>query len=127
MCVMIAVLHFCLIHPWVMSWVFCVFGVHEICVFLLCLGPLAAYSVLLPRCWSLMSYVDCPISFSQGQGETPEELINSIPPIVVKGRVAACDGGKGALGHPRVYLKLDAPGVPCTCGYCGLRYVQEHH
>ena len=33
----------------------------------------------------------------------------------------ACDGGGGALGHPKVYINLDQPG-PHACIYCGLRY-----
>ena len=37
----------------------------------------------------------------------------------------ACDGGGGALGHPRVYLHLLADGdeVPrIDCPYCGIRF-----
>ncbi len=37
----------------------------------------------------------------------------------------ACDGGGGALGHPRVYLHLLAEGdeVPrIDCPYCGIRF-----
>ena len=52
------------------------------------------------------------------------DLIAEEPPIAVKGRSAYCDGG-GPLGHPRVYINLDQPGNH-SCGYCGLRYYQEH-
>lgn len=45
------------------------------------------------------------------------ELIKKNPPIVVKDRVTFCDGGNKQLGHPRVYLNLDAG--QNTCGYCG--------
>jgi len=34
----------------------------------------------------------------------------------------ACDGGKGALGHPKVFLSLGKDGV-VDCPYCGLRFV----
>ena len=34
----------------------------------------------------------------------------------------ACDGGGGALGHPKVYINLD-DGTPKGCIYCGLRFV----
>ncbi|KAF8766757.1 NADH dehydrogenase [ubiquinone] iron-sulfur protein 6, mitochondrial-like [Argiope bruennichi] len=54
------------------------------------------------------------------------DLINSIPPKVVKERVVSCDGGGGALGHPKVYINLDKDG-PKACGYCGLRFVLDHH
>ncbi len=35
----------------------------------------------------------------------------------------ACDGGKGALGHPKVYLEI-APGKKdATCPYCSKTFV----
>jgi len=34
----------------------------------------------------------------------------------------ACDGGDGALGHPRVYLTIERAGA-IDCPYCGRRYV----
>ncbi|MBM3645237.1 MAG: zinc-finger domain-containing protein [Alphaproteobacteria bacterium] len=42
--------------------------------------------------------------------------------IVVETDRVACNGGGGALGHPRVYLNLGAEGA-VDCPYCGLRYV----
>ena len=33
----------------------------------------------------------------------------------------ACDGGGGALGHPKVYLSLEKGEV--ECGYCDRRFV----
>jgi uncharacterized Zn-finger protein len=51
----------------------------------------------------------------------------SIPPseiIVVEGHRVACDGGGGALGHPRVFLEMgDAAFV--ECGYCDRRFVKK--
>lgn len=36
----------------------------------------------------------------------------------------ACDGGNGALGHPRVYLHIDHDnGDRVTCPYCSRTYV----
>lgn len=36
----------------------------------------------------------------------------------------ACDGGGGALGHPRVFLHLEAePGSSIVCPYCSRTYV----
>lgn len=42
--------------------------------------------------------------------------------IVTASRVA-CDGGEGALGHPRVYLTVDAQKGYVECGYCDKLYV----
>ena len=33
-----------------------------------------------------------------------------------------CDGGVGALGHPRVYLTMTAKGA-VDCPYCGKHFV----
>jgi len=33
-----------------------------------------------------------------------------------------CDGGGGALGHPRVFLSLEATSE-VTCPYCSRKYV----
>ena len=33
----------------------------------------------------------------------------------------ACDGGIGALGHPKVYLTIDQNGY-VDCPYCGHRF-----
>jgi uncharacterized Zn-finger protein len=39
----------------------------------------------------------------------------------------ACDGGNGALGHPRVYLHTDPDnGDKITCPYCSRTYVLKH-
>uniref|UniRef100_A0A8D2J2K9 NADH dehydrogenase [ubiquinone] iron-sulfur protein 6, mitochondrial n=1 Tax=Varanus komodoensis TaxID=61221 RepID=A0A8D2J2K9_VARKO len=45
----------------------------------------------------------------------------------VESRVIFCDGGGGALGHPKVYINLDKDTKTGTCGYCGLQYKQKHH
>ncbi|RKP26925.1 hypothetical protein SYNPS1DRAFT_11453, partial [Syncephalis pseudoplumigaleata] len=45
------------------------------------------------------------------------DLIAEIPVIQVASRKAVCNGGGGALGHPRVYINLD-DGQPQACGYC---------
>ncbi|KCV72730.1 NADH dehydrogenase (ubiquinone) Fe-S protein 6 [Fonticula alba] len=52
------------------------------------------------------------------------DLIAEQPVIEVAGRVASCDGGHPALGHPTVYINLDDPSAPHSCGYCGLRFRQ---
>jgi len=54
------------------------------------------------------------------------ELIGNEPIRLVETRIAACDGGGGPLGHPKVFINLDKPG-PKACGYCGLRFEREVH
>ncbi len=41
--------------------------------------------------------------------------------VVTASRVA-CDGGEGALGHPRVWLSLGEDGE-VTCPYCDKKFV----
>ncbi|BGP21291.1 NADH-ubiquinone oxidoreductase [Rhodotorula toruloides] len=53
------------------------------------------------------------------------ELIQEEPIRMVHARRAVCDGGGGALGHPRIFINLDKPGVH-SCTYCGIRYEQIH-
>ncbi|XP_077363051.1 NADH dehydrogenase [ubiquinone] iron-sulfur protein 6, mitochondrial [Festucalex cinctus] len=45
----------------------------------------------------------------------------------VEAHVVSCDGGGGALGHPKVYINLDKDTKVGTCGYCGLQFKQKHH
>lgn len=55
------------------------------------------------------------------------ERISRVPPIVVDGHLAVCDGGGGALGHPVEYIQLDTVSKdPQICKYCGLRYISAH-
>ncbi|MGB3405950.1 MAG: zinc-finger domain-containing protein [Jannaschia sp.] len=52
---------------------------------------------------------------------------NDTPPeteTVTSLRVA-CDGGEGALGHPRVWLSIDPNIGWVECGYCDKRFVLE--
>ncbi|KAK1392117.1 putative Zinc finger, CHCC-type [Heracleum sosnowskyi] len=59
--------------------------------------------------------------------KSPMELINEVPPILVDGRIAVCEGDiNPALGHPIEYICLDKD-EPAVCKYCGLRFVQDHH
>jgi uncharacterized Zn-finger protein len=52
---------------------------------------------------------------SDGRQVTPTEIIH------VDTRTVACDGGDGALGHPRVFLRI--PGEQVMCPYCSRLYV----
>ena len=43
-------------------------------------------------------------------------------PIYVNDKRVACDGGGGALGHPRVFLEMgDAEEI--VCPYCSRRFI----
>jgi uncharacterized Zn-finger protein len=42
--------------------------------------------------------------------------------IEVSDTRVACDGGGGALGHPRVYLEMGEEDF-VVCGYCDRKYV----
>lgn len=42
--------------------------------------------------------------------------------VVTTTRVA-CDGGEGALGHPRVWLSIDETTGWVECGYCDKRFI----
>lgn len=50
----------------------------------------------------------------------------SEPPevIVVDGHRVSCDGGGGALGHPKVYYELGDEDF-VECGYCDRRFVRR--
>jgi len=44
--------------------------------------------------------------------------------IVATARVA-CDGGEGALGHPRVWLRISPDTGWVECGYCDKKFVHR--
>ncbi|MFN3261026.1 MAG: zinc-finger domain-containing protein [Pikeienuella sp.] len=43
--------------------------------------------------------------------------------VEVETRRVACDGGEGALGHPRVWLSVDPARGWVECPYCDRRFV----
>jgi uncharacterized Zn-finger protein len=44
--------------------------------------------------------------------------------IYIDTMIAACDGGGGALGHPRVFLNLSAAGE-VECPYCSRLFINK--
>ena len=38
----------------------------------------------------------------------------------------ACDGGEGALGHPRIWIAIPRDEGVADCGYCDKRYINEN-
>jgi len=57
-------------------------------------------------------------------GKTP----HTPPPEVihVKDHRVVCDGGGGALGHPRVFLEM-GEATEVTCPYCDRLFVLDGH
>merc|ERR1712141_194490 len=53
------------------------------------------------------------------------DLVAEQPIVVSSERVVFSDGG-GPLGHPRVYINLDKPGVH-TCGYSGRKFINTKY
>ena len=50
--------------------------------------------------------------------------MQSFETIEVTTLEVVCDGGGGALGHPRVFLHIDRDhGDKVVCGYCSRTYV----
>jgi uncharacterized Zn-finger protein len=49
--------------------------------------------------------------------KNPTEIIH------VKTRAVSCDGGDGAYGHPKVYLKIATDKIMCP--YCSRLFVLE--
>ncbi len=45
--------------------------------------------------------------------------------LIVDDHRVACDGGGGALGHPRVFLEMGDEGH-IDCPYCGRRFQLKH-
>lgn len=39
----------------------------------------------------------------------------------------SCDGGEGALGHPRVWLSLSHDTGTAECGYCDCVFIHKDH
>lgn len=46
---------------------------------------------------------------------------------IVREYRVSCDGGEGALGHPRVWLSLPRETGRVTCGYCDKLFIHEDH
>lgn len=58
--------------------------------------------------------------------EATHEKTTAHPPPeteIVHSHRISCDGGEGALGHPRVWLSIDPEKGWVECGYCDKRFV----
>lgn len=52
---------------------------------------------------------------------TPQLGPDAVETLTVNSRVVACDGGAGALGHPRVWLRI--AGEQTFCPWCSRVFV----
>ncbi len=52
---------------------------------------------------------------------TPKPPTGHVETEIVESRVIACDGGRGPLGHPRVWLRI--AGEQTFCPYCSRLFV----
>jgi uncharacterized Zn-finger protein len=106
-------------------------------------GPVAASSTSAPApSAAAIGFDERHPGFDEGPGADapfppgPERLeglgmmshMKDAPPPpetrIVHSRRVACDGDEGALGHPRVWLQIDARGH-VDCPYCDRRFVLE--
>jgi len=55
--------------------------------------------------------------------DTPTPELGSTETLVVDSRTVACDGGTGALGHPRVWLHIE--GKQTFCPWCSRIFVLD--
>lgn len=44
---------------------------------------------------------------------------------IVEAMRVACDGGQGALGHPRVWLSIGATTGTVECPYCDKKFIHR--
>ncbi len=51
--------------------------------------------------------------------------INAPETEVVSSMRVACDGGGGAIGHPRVWLQISADSGYVECGYCDKKFIYK--
>ena len=42
--------------------------------------------------------------------------------VEVESEIVSCDGGGGALGHPKVFLNMEGKGM-VDCPYCDKRFI----
>ena len=56
----------------------------------------------------------------------PAQPREPVETIYVQGHRVACDGGGGALGHPKVWYEMGDDGK-VECLYCGRIFVDQTH
>jgi uncharacterized Zn-finger protein len=59
----------------------------------------------------------------QPTNPTPRPRLGHVETVIVQNRKISCDGGLGALGHPKVWLKIG--GDQTVCPYCSRLFVLD--
>lgn len=72
----------------------------------------------------MMLYATNETIMTPSSSESIESESIELETIRIKSSSVACDGGGGALGHPRVWLHL-GDDDQITCPYCSRHYVLE--
>jgi len=72
--------------------------------------------------WKVGRFVDREKLVNTNVAQT---MVAEMPVIKTKKRIIWCNGGGGALGHPKVFINLDKPGVH-YCPYCGQGFMMIH-
>jgi uncharacterized Zn-finger protein len=49
--------------------------------------------------------------------------MNKFEKISVSSPEISCDGGTGAMGHPKVYLRIEQEKDSIACPYCSRTYI----
>lgn len=59
----------------------------------------------------------------QPTNPTPRPRLGQVETVIVQNRKISCDGGLGALGHPKIWLKIG--GDQTFCPYCSRLFVLD--
>jgi uncharacterized Zn-finger protein len=75
---------------------------------------------------ALQRVIDCPAAMGIIRAHPPQEpepqAMQPFETIYVESQTVACNGGGGALGHPKVYLNLGPEGK-IECPYCSRLFI----
>jgi uncharacterized Zn-finger protein len=58
---------------------------------------------------------------------TPDTAFPAPETEIVSAMRVCCDGGEGALGHPRVWLSLSQETGSVDCPYCDKRFIHRDY
>jgi uncharacterized Zn-finger protein len=58
---------------------------------------------------------------------TPDTAFPAPETEIVSAMRVCCDGGEGALGHPRVWLSLSHETGTVDCPYCDKRFIHRDY